>query len=356
MIGARAIRAPIPIMKCLQNYIGIQYTGAPTPDSGLYVNQLPGVSLKAIDFTANEDKINFIGVWNDCQTRSLKKLTTAIVNYFSKRYRVRTVHESIQLPNAYLGSDAISNSTPKGANYRGFTYDLGYSASPMAKIHIEELQIYVQASDLPITNIPVSIYQVIDNKNANLLDDSIVFTNIVAGWNTVKVSKNYNAWKIFVGYDATNVNSIWMPLNRAYDMFNQQSLIQWPINSPCQAWLFGASSDNPYNNLIEMNNTYGLSGLISTRCDFDSIVCARKKDFETALLYSLGSELLIERLYSDRLNRYTTIDYKKAEKLQQYLQEQSDKELYTIIDGIDLVSWDCCLNCDAQVQLVHNLP
>lgn len=343
-------------IECLENYIGLDFKGAPVPDSGLYVNQLPGISLKAIDSTANEEQITFSGVWADVQTRSLKKFTTAVVNYFSKRWQLRIVHEAIQLPNAFLGSDAISQQTAKANNFRGITYDLGYTASPMAKIHIEELQVYIQASDLPIANIPVVVYEVIDNTNGNLLDDTIVFTNIVAGWNTVKVNKDFNVWKIFVGYDATNVNSIWMPLNRAYDMFNQQSLIQWVINSPCQAWLWGASLDNPYNNLFEANNTFGLSGTISTKCGFDQIVCARKGDFETALWYSHGAELMIERIFTDRLNRYTTIDRNRAQELLKYFEETAANELATTLDGVDLVSWDCCLNCNAQVILRHNLP
>jgi len=47
---------------------------------------------------------------------------------------------------------------------------------------------------------------------------------------------------------------------------------------------------------------------------------------------------------------------KRAENLYKYFQDEADKELATVLDGIDLVTWDCCLNCNAQTQLVHNLP
>ncbi len=338
-------------MKCLENYIGINYTGAPVPDSGLYVNQLPGISLKAIDKTANEDQITFTGVWADVQNRSLKKFDSAIINYFAKKWQLRVVHESIQLPNSYLGLD-VTQQTPAAAGYRGITYDLGYQASPMASIHIETLQIYLLAVQATVT---FKVWEVIDNQNANLLD-TITLTGGSVGWNTVKVNKDYSAWKIFVGYEATTIDSIWLPLNRSYDMFNQQSLISWPTGSPCKAWLFGAQSDEPYANLTELNNTFGLSGQIGTACAFDNIICAWKQKFATALWYNHGAELMIERIFSDRLNRYTTIDLKKAQELQKYFADTASNELATTLDGIDLVTWDCCLNCNAPVQLVHNLP
>lgn len=349
-------------MKCLQDYIGIRYLNGPVPDSGLYINSLPGVSLKAIDKIANEEQVTFSGVWSDVQNRSLKKFESAITNYFAKKWQLRVIHESIQLPNSFLGTDAVNQLTPAAPGYRGITYDLGFTASPMACIHIETLQIYLLA---PQSTVTFKVWEVIDNANANLLD-TFTLTGGVAGWNTLKVNKDYNVWKIFVGYESTSIDSIWMPLNRAYDMFNQQSLIQWPTNSPCQAWLFGGATTPPYTggdvttndygNLTELNNTYGLSGQIGTKCGFENIICAWKQKFATALWYAHGSELMIERMFSDRLNRYTTIDMERAQKLQKYFEQMAEKELATVMDGIDLVTWDCCLNCNAQVQLVHNLP
>ena len=337
-------------MDCLNNYIGLRYTGAPVPGSGLYINDLPGVSLKGIDKIANEEQITFTGVWQDVQQRSLKKFDTAIINYFSKRYQLRRVHESVQLPNSYLGE--VENQTAAATGYRGITYDLGYHASPLASIHIETLQVYLLS---PQSNVTFKVWEVIDEGHANLLD-TFTLSSATTGWNTLVVNKNYNVWKIFVGYDATNIDSVWLPLNRAYDMFNQQSLVLWPANSPCQAWLFGANADYPYNNLQEMNNTFGLSGQIGTNCGFENVVCANKQLFANALWYYHGAELMIERLFSERLNKYTTIDLKRAEQLQKYFADTAANELAGVLDGVNMVSWDCCIDCNEQVQLVHQLP
>jgi hypothetical protein len=129
----------ITIDTCLKDWIGIRWTNGETPDSGVYINQLPGVSLKSIDNLANAEQVDFLGVWDDIQVRSLKRLQTYVVNYFSKRYQLKPVNESIILPTYF---DDGSQNTLAGANYRGFTFDLGWYVSPLASIHIESLRIY----------------------------------------------------------------------------------------------------------------------------------------------------------------------------------------------------------------------
>ncbi len=75
-------------MDCLKDYIGIQGCGAPVPlappgetlsdvFSGLYINQLPGVSLKSIEKLADEEQQNYLGVWADIQRRALLKFGIA---------------------------------------------------------------------------------------------------------------------------------------------------------------------------------------------------------------------------------------------------------------------------------------
>src|SRR3954470_16044322 len=51
-------------------------------------------------------------------------------------------------------------------------------------------------------------------------------------------------------------------------------------------------------------------------CDIDADwFCDNRELLALPLLYFLGSELMFERLYSDRINRYTTIDLSDAKEL-----------------------------------------
>ncbi len=57
---------------CLEDYVGIK-TGCEEdfpPDSGLYINSLPGISLESIEKTATEDQITYLGLWADVQAEA----------------------------------------------------------------------------------------------------------------------------------------------------------------------------------------------------------------------------------------------------------------------------------------------
>lgn len=338
-------------MECLKDYIGIKWPGAAVPDSGLYVNQLPGVSLKSIDNLANAEQITFLGVWDDVQTRSLTRLRTHVTNYFGKRYQLRSITESLGLPEYFENG---SKNTAAGANYRGFTFDMGWYASPLAAIHIENLRLYLLA-DAP--DLEIKVFNYVDANSATVIDTFTI--QGVAGWNEIKVQKNYSCYRVFVGYDATDVESVYMPIqNGWFGVGAWPGLNYWwgVPQSPYQGILRGAQSDKPFANGQELNNSFGLSGRISVVCAFDEILCANKATFAQCLWYLLGYELMTERMYSERLNRYTTIDAKKASELRAEFEATFKEEMAAAFDGIELATWDGCIMCNAQVQLVHALP
>lgn len=90
-------------MECLRNYIGIVGCGAPMPPvieegeepedlfSGLYINQLPGISLRSIEKLADEEQENYLGVWNDVQTRAILKFGIAFRGRMYTSYKVSKV-------------------------------------------------------------------------------------------------------------------------------------------------------------------------------------------------------------------------------------------------------------------------
>jgi hypothetical protein len=89
-------------MECLRNYIGIIGCGAPVPPviededgeevedlfSGLYINQLPGINLRSIEKLADDEQENYLGVWNDVQTRALLKFSIAFRKNIYGSYKV----------------------------------------------------------------------------------------------------------------------------------------------------------------------------------------------------------------------------------------------------------------------------
>ena len=78
-------------MNCLLDYIGLAGCGASSPASGLFINSLPGISLKAIDSLADVDQVNYVGVWKDAQTRAIKRLELMIISEMAKNTALKGV-------------------------------------------------------------------------------------------------------------------------------------------------------------------------------------------------------------------------------------------------------------------------
>jgi hypothetical protein len=336
-------------MQCLQDYIGIRWCKAEEPESDLWINDLPGISLKGLDKIANEEQITFLEVWNTIQRRSIRRLSTAIVNELAKRYKLKRTIESYSLPKIV---DAVDDQTAEAAEYRGFTVSLGCNASPLQVIHIQELSFYRKVAPASgQENVTIKFFSVIETDADEV--HSITFAS-AQGWNRIPVNKDFfDTEKVFVGYDATAIESVKLQLNDRFDFHDGCACIQM---CPCDAYVKGAKSDNPFGNLEEGNNTFGLSGIISIKCMYETIVCDNKSLFATALWYLEGAETMAERMFTDRLNRYTTVDLEKAKALRSEFEYRFSEELASVLAGIDLNTYDCCLECNDVVTSVEMRP
>lgn len=325
-------------MDCLTDYIGISGCRGSIPESGLYVNELPGISLQSIDKIADSEQQTYKNVWADVQKRAIRKLSADVTGAFGKRYKIKTLTDSVQLPRIVDTSDI----TAMSEELRGIPIELSHKDSDflpsgLQVIHIQKLEGYFNGAqdDLP--------FKVIDLDTNEVIDE---FTKTVAvGWNTIATNKDYAASRIFIGYDATAVGSVLLELKDSNNCSCQFT--------GCQATIKGGQYDETTHELTEGTNTFGLSAIIGVQCRYDAVVCNNKSVFANALWYLLGSELMQERIYSDRINRYTTVDIKKAAEMRKEFREQYVIELESAIDGINLNHQDCCLECAAQLEYVE---
>jgi hypothetical protein len=68
-----------------------------------------------------------------------------------------------------------------------------------------------------------------------------------------------------------------------------------------------------------------------------TLMCANKSRVAVSLWYFIGHELMVERMASDRLNRYTTIDLKKAKELREFYMERAKWELDNAVKSIAML-------------------
>lgn len=102
--------------------------------------------------------------------------------------------------------------------------------------------------------------------------------------------------------------------------------------------------------MSELNKCFKLE----RECDYDAMICANDEILVQAWKYCLGVWLMIFRITSPRLNRFTTIDAKQAGELKDFYQVEYEKALKQAVLLMD--TSECCMQCAGNPETVTWLP
>lgn len=320
---------------CLTGYIGIPGCGSDTPESGLWITDHPGFPLALFDKIADSDKQTWKALWDALVKRAINRLVSDSTAAFAKRYRLKAVTDNVRLP---VDVNAATNQTAQAAEYRGIEveldfYNSAWAYSSLQVIHFQEVKCYAK------TAVNGVVFKIRDLLNGIDLETKTV--NLSAGWNTIWTNKHFASYHLFIGYDATNVESVELLPDDVSSCDCCFTSCDGCCDSRIRGSVLGGSTGK---------NTYGVSGVVSVNCSFETVLCSNKYLFRNALWYCLAYEALRERMFTERLNKFTTVDraIAKEEMLPEFM-EQYQRELQQTVDGIDLND-SCCTECDAIVS------
>jgi len=339
---------------CLEDWIGVRGCNGNVSDSGVYLNDLPGIELRNIDEVANEEQVNFSGVWSEVQARALNRFSTDVIAGFSKKYRLKMLTKGIQIGKDY------DNTTPTaaGAQYRGFIIELNTEDAQLVYSNLQV--IYIQKLQLWLPGALNTTFKIFDlDLGTELFTSSVTGS---AGWNEVNVNEIFTAQRIFCCYDATTIASAEIDLN----LFNTCC----SVPNYNYFWNYGGRLRGAYSAIATPTtitigeNSFGFSGVFSIQCKYDNLVCNNRELFTQPLLYCLGVEFMTEVIYSPRMNRWTTTDLKKAKMLRQEYEAKYKGgkitdgevemnfagELQVVLDSVQLNLTDGCLECNQQIM------
>lgn len=105
---------------------------------------------------------------------------------------------------------------------------------------------------------------------------------------------------------------------------------------------------------VDVVDEIGKCYQITPYCDYENIICSNKQLLANAWRYLLGNQLMLFRLYTSRLNRFTTIDKKDAAELRDFYQVEYERALTQAVKLIDVSS--CCLECGGNPETVVWFP
>lgn len=90
-------------------------------------------------------------------------------------------------------------------------------------------------------------------------------------------------------------------------------------------------------------------------CDYEELICENKAKLISAWKYLLGNQLMIFRLYTSRLTRFTTVDLSKAAELRDFYQVEYEKSLSLAAKVMNVESCEC-MKCGGNPETVVWLP
>lgn len=354
-------------LACLKNWVGVQGCTDTTPDSGLFINQLPGVELKMIDQIADEQQVDFNGVWDDVQERAVRRFRTDINAEFKKRFKIKNITESIDMERLI----DTSSTTAAAGEYRGVALTLRRQDEDFANSNMQAIR--VQDVSLYFTSTNITTIKVFDLETGTELFTKAVAAPAAIGWQTITILQEFTSREIFIGYDATLLNGVSQDIqklenavNRSQDGCNYYciSCDGGNMNAELRGALATIADTIQEAALTTGDDAFGLSVKWSVICSYDSFVCNNKEEFTRAFWYLLGIELMLERMNTSRLNEFTVFNQKKAEELWVLFETiyrggtiikdsgeiTYESELNMVIDGINLDMADYCIECNANVR------
>lgn len=313
---------------CWSNYI------TPSNDnpsrSGLYANGLPGVTLNLLDELTKDEQNNPDEFWDYVYARAQSNLINDIQTKLSDKFHIDL--KLVSRETSKFNSENINS------GLAGVT--LEYSLPKYAKLQI--LSIGVNAFE-NYSSPELMIYVYEDDANGELLDE--ISSEIVEGRNTIDVNDDYEADKLFIAYDASEYR-LKSTENKYYA--NCTDFSKLSCTFPCAYGGYTAS--------IQQINGGGLNVKFVVYCSIEKFICENINLFKTALWNRIGLELMMERIMSDKFNRFTTLTKERAEDLLKFYIDEYEKHATNSVKNINIQEDDICFECKSTVSARQLLP
>lgn len=88
--------------------------------------------------------------------------------------------------------------------------------------------------------------------------------------------------------------------------------------------------------VIDFREVFSRCFDLSNKIEYEDLICDNKKVLVNAWRFLLGNQLMLFRVNSPRLNRFTTVDIKSAQKLVDYYQVTYENALEQAVNLIDV--------------------
>ena len=316
-------------MPCYDNYITIDGT---TPSrSGLYAVDLPGVDLSMLSLLTKEDQADYEEFWVMIYKKAWDNLIADVSAKLQKVFYIDTKIVSRETSKYKTGLNS-------GSALAGVTIE--FKLPKYAKIHIVSVDVK-SAQDYASPEVVIEVYDT--DADGDLL--STTMQEVSEGKNTIFIDQDYDVDKVFVAYDPAAL-SFYQTENKRYDT----SYLYWS----CDACEFNYCGS--YTGIIKQVGGGGLNVKFNVVCSIDKFVCENINLFKQAFYYRIGLELVTERRFGNRLNKYMTMTLERQEELMGFYNAQYTQFLSVSLDTQQMDEDPYCFRCKELVSKRGQIP
>lgn len=298
--------------------------------SGLYANQLPGVTLNLLDDLTKDEQEDFEEFWSDIYARS-------IVNFVGDVQSKLTDKFNVDLKLLSRETSSFKDDVNESAGIAGIK--LEYTLPKYGRIHVVTIEVFSQSV---VTDVDFVFYDT--NDEGRVLYTKTV--DLAEGLNTINIDRDFDVDKLFIGYETAGV-SLLQTKNRYFDNCYYFEFSDLSCVFPC----YGNS-----RGVVSHVNGGGINVIYNVYCSINKLVEDNINLFKEAFWYRIGLELIRERIFSDRFNRFTTMTPEDAERKENAYTCECELKLSNAIRSLRLTEDPTCFVCKSLVYSSYITP
>lgn len=326
-------------MSCLTNLIGLRgYCEDTTPHGALWVNDLPGISLKMISYLTNQEQQTFAGVWDEIIRDSISDFESEVFIRMQKYFKTNILVDN-EVFGFYKKDYPVESSSAK---WKGITIRL--IGSKNTDIFINSVQIRLE--NVSSSTGTIKVFDVQDGRTL----DTISFT-AVEGLNEVEVRKRYqtNGQRkyIMIAYDGAIAGNIETSYSTYYD---------WSRYANARGAEVNKASSVIEGNITFSGNTHGMVVNFNVQCSLSSFICSNTDLFKKAFQYKIGARTMQERLSTNRINSFTMNNSETAKENRDSYISKMGEILDAVLNNVDNLGDEICFVCNKKRTYNYQLP
>lgn len=339
-------------MNCLTDYIGLKGCSNAAPLSGIYINDLPGMSNEFLNAIATQDQPSFSQMYESVQRVVLEQVKANIrmalyeiaeaemdqTLFFTKRTTVFT-QQVIQ---------------PQGAEAKWKGIWISAFGSKYLQMKVNSMWVY--NSGAAAQAVPLKIFSTFDWSElyATTVD-------VPAGFSEIAINQTLNlqfdGFNVFLALDCTNVATIsnpWMSdwsewgvsdcacANRGPNHgWNFQDWTIYPVTMPLNVAL-------PDKIKTDFNQS-GVMFNVELLCSTEAFICQNREHLKMFVAYALAEQILLNKLAGFNQNFHATFNPEQTEKTMVTFRSLKDAALKTWAKSVNISGEEMCFSCgDAQ--------